>query len=224
MKFYSIGDFGGYDSVHRLLSKTFGWQSVDAPEFADVIVWNGGADIATEIYGERPIDRYIPEHKSPRDTMECDTFAEFKYSSKLKLGICRGAQLLNCLNGGRLYQDVNNHTRSHLMLDVRTGEELQVTSTHHQQMRAGPEATIIGIANDSTIKHSDEGVERLTQAESIRDGQDLEIVWYRDTQTLCIQGHPEYVPNSRFASYTRELIDSLYKPVPNSVEVLECVG
>jgi putative glutamine amidotransferase len=222
MKFYSIGDFGGYDSVHKLFTDSFGWSSVMKPADADVIVWNGGADIGTEIYGEKSVMCGVPERQSYRDQMEIGMFEDFKNSGKLKLGICRGAQLLNCLNGGKLYQDVNNHTNSHLMLDVRTGEEIQITSTHHQQMRAGQDATIIGIANDSTRKTSEEGTVTHAQAPSIKDGKDLEIVWYPDTQTLCIQGHPEYVPGSRFAKYTLELITKLYTPVVSFIGELEC--
>ena len=210
MKFYSIGDFGGPDSVHRLMSKYFGFEGVDSPDKADIIIWNGGADIGTQIYGENSIHRGIPEQPSIRDRNEMGLFFEYAKSPKLKLGICRGAQLLNCLNGGKLYQDVNNHTRDHEMIDIRSGEIIKITSTHHQQMRVGDGGLVIGVANESTYKAYDGHKLDVRRHPEMRHGNDLEVVWYAATKTLCIQGHPEYVPTSRFADYTLELIQSLY--------------
>lgn len=216
MRFYSIGDFGGYDSVHSLLSKHFGYEAVQNPEKADIVVWNGGADIGTSIYGEEPIDRWIPREQSIRDHREIDMFESFHASGKLLLGVCRGAQLLNCLSGGKLYQDVNHHTRDHDMVVLETGETIRITSTHHQQMRAGPDAEIICVANESTKKAWDGGMLVIEPATRVVDYQDLEVVWYPKTRALCVQGHPEYVPETRFARYVGELIAKYAK-------VTECV-
>lgn len=220
MKFLSIEDYGGADSSHRLFTG-WGWESVNDPEKADIIIFNGGTDIATEIYGELPVMRGIPRWKSVRDHDECKMF-EYYQGKKLMLGICRGAQLLNCLNGGTLWQDVNNHGGSHKMLDMRTGEVLMVTSTHHQQMRPNlGSGVIIGLASQSTDKYAenthDKYVPDFSAMEAARHFEpneldvnmwDVEIMWYPKTHTLCIQGHPEYVPGSRFAEYSKQLIES----------------
>lgn len=211
--FYSHLEDWPAGGMVRLFEGRYGLQQVKTPQDADIIIWNGGEDIATSIYGEEPIDGFhIPLSPSPRDNEEIAMFKRYSTTpTKLLLGICRGSQLLNCLNGGTLYQDVNNHGSSHPMIDLRSGEVVQVTSTHHQQMRAGPGATIIGVSNVSTRKVSGDGIEHITRAKDIKDGQDLEVVWYPKTHTLCVQGHPEYVPGSRFAAYVQELLSDCWK-------------
>lgn len=200
--FYSHWDWGGAGTMSELLTRAKMHEVFD-PDKADIIVFNGGSDIATEIYNEEPVFRGIPRIKSKRDTEEIRLFNEYKNSGKLLLGICRGAQLLNCLNGGSLWQHVDNHTSDHGMVDVLTGNFYSVTSTHHQMMRPTNEALIIGVAGLAKNKHAqDTHVHIATPA-----SDDIEIVWYGNTRCLCIQGHPEYVPNSRFAKYALALID-----------------
>lgn len=202
--FYSHRDEPGRGGTSYLFINDYKMQQVTDPFQADVVIWNGGEDIGTSIYGEKSMGANVPYKPSQRDTEEIELFNLLEGKpGKLLFGICRGAQLLNCLNGGKLYQDINNHTGSHDMYDCTTGEILRVTSTHHQQMRASPEATIIGVSNRSTYKW---GATVHMPLPVINRGDDMEILWYPRSHSLCVQGHPEYVPGSRFASYTLELL------------------
>lgn len=207
--FYSHLD---QDGMARLFIGTFGMQQVMNPEMADVIIFNGGEDIGTSIYGELPVHRGIPAQQSNRDKTEISIFNKYAgHPTKLLLGVCRGGQLLNCLNGGSLYQDVNGHGVSHPMYDVRTGEILHITSTHHQQFIPNlDKGEVIGVSSCSTAKQNEAGLSHYEKAKDLKDGRDVEIVWYPETHTLCIQGHPEYVPDSRFADYTLELLNQFY--------------
>jgi gamma-glutamyl-gamma-aminobutyrate hydrolase PuuD len=187
------GDYGG--SMAHLLQNE-GMINVNPENLleVDIIVFNGGEDIATSIYNENPIYTH-QKMPSIRDKLEIDIFNSVRDAPKLKVGICRGAQLLNCLNGGSLWQDVNNHEHDHDMTVLEMGVIMKCTSTHHQMMIPGKDAIILAIANESTLK-------RCEYAEirgKIKD--DIEIVYYPNTHSLCIQGHPEYVPNTAFASY-----------------------
>lgn len=200
-KFHSMAEGQG---VIQLLQRE-AWSRA-APEDADIICFNGGADIATEIYGERPALRGVPLLKSYRDADEVAMFDKYRHdTSKLKLGICRGAQLLNCLNGGTLWQDVNGHGSNHKMTVVETGHSMYITSTHHQMMRPNYKtAVIIGVSDEATYKLA-EGAS-FPEAFWPDDHKDAEIVYYPDTNSLCIQGHPEYVPDSEFAEYCIDLV------------------
>lgn len=214
--FHSLYEDGYSGSMTQLLQHE-GWESI-YHESADIIVFNGGADIGTEIYGEEPVYGGIPYLKSKRDRHEIEIWDKYKASPKLKLGICRGAQLLNCLNGGTLWQDVNNHGRTHAMTVLATGEKFRATSTHHQMMRPSKNAIIIATANEATRKTA----QGATYPNGIRpfldDHKDAEIVYYSDTHSLCIQGHPEYVPGSAFANYCIDLTKQYLK------EVKQCVA
>jgi carbamoylphosphate synthase small subunit len=87
------------------------------------------------------------------------------------------------------------------MVLIPSGETIRVTSTHHQMMRPGPTGQVLGVAVRSTRKHAEKA-----DITGLDTNQDVEIVWYPETSTLCIQGHPEYVPGSQFAEFSIALI------------------
>lgn len=207
IRFYSIEDFYADPGMAELLADVGFLRS--KLNDAQVIVFNGGADIGTSIYDEKPIHGSIPWLATARDKFEIDIFSEFKSQNILKVGICRGAQLLNCLNGGTLWQDVNRHGQSHDMLVIETGETIRVTSTHHQMMRPHSSGVVLGVANEATRKAADGA--NFPEFRYDDDKRDTEIVWYPATSTLCIQGHPEYVPNSVFANFSIGLIRKYWK-------------
>lgn len=212
--FYSHLDEVAYKGgTAYLFREDYGMQQVETPAEADVIIFNGGADIGTSIYGEEPVNRGIPSERSSRDRNEIAIFERWHNDpTKILLGICRGGQLLNVLNGGKLYQDVNGHGMDHDMLDLRTGETLKITSTHHQQFIPNLEyGQVIGVSSRSTAKRTPEGFEHYDLTKDLKLGRDVECVWYPASRSLCIQGHPEYVPGSRFAEWTLDLLNE-YAP------------
>lgn len=192
------------DGLRRFLSDAGLKEAKNCAE-ADMLVFCGGTDVGTPLYGEKAV--YTQSAGlSQRDRVEMEVFKS--YPNKFKLGICRGSQFLNCMNGGTLWQDVNNHCMSHDMVDTRTGEKITVTSTHHQMMRPNRKTgVIIGVADRATEKRSEH--DHWTSKGGVffaDDHKDTEIVWYPETRSLCIQGHPEYVPGSHFAEYSLRLI------------------
>lgn len=213
--FYSITDMGG-DPSHEFFEDA-GFVAAKL-EDADILIFNGGADIGTSIYGEKPVTQYIPENASSRDKFEMALFHKYK-NSKFLLGICRGSQLLNCLNGGTLWQDVTNHGHTHDMIVLETGENFRATSTHHQMMRPNlADGKLIAVSYESSMKRAQEGRYLVGKDKSL--DEDAEIVWYPKNHTLCIQGHPEYVPGSPFATYCVDLINKCYEEVMSHAEAL----
>lgn len=218
LSFFSIWEDHPYHGTMSSLLMNHGLRLVDDPSQADILVFNGGQDIATEIYNETPIFGGIPHKMTRRDHIEVGLYDEY-VGRKFMLGICRGAQLLNCLNGGKLFQHVNNHGHDHDMLDLISGEIITVTSTHHQMMRPNLKlGKILGIASESSSHSADNLDETLKpNSKELAEGKDIEVVWYPNTRSLCIQGHPEYVPGSRFAEWSLNLMETKYK------EQLVCV-
>lgn len=155
----------GYEVERRLLD-------------ADVLCFTGGADVSPDIYGEEQEPRTFC--KPERDLKEQQIF--HTYTGMKKIGICRGAQFLNVMSGGKLHQHVEGHGRTHIAVDLRTRREMPVTSTHHQMMRLAPGANLLMSAN---VGHFDD------KRKGYLD-QDIEAVWYDHTQCLCFQPHPEY--------------------------------
>lgn len=172
----------------------------------DIAAFTGGEDINPALYGEKPIRGVY--YSERRDKIEIDAYNQIP-SHVLKAGICRGAQLLNVLSGGKLWQDVNNHGVGHTATDIRSGLNYYVSSVHHQVMRPGKGAEIIAVARQAT--------ELASEKELIKSGVkptsiEIEALWYPSTRSLCFQGHPEFGPKTcsdYFVQLLMEKIDEL---------------
>lgn len=181
---------------------------------ADILCLNGGADIGTEIYGETPVASWEAMSggykKSRRDELEIEQYNLAKSAGKFIFGICRGAQLVTCLEGGSLWQHVDKHYGTHPMTDVFTNKTYRTTSVHHQMMRPNKALNhqIIAVASESNYKVSERDEWRYKNGGE--DSKDPEIIWYPTVRALCVQGHPEYSVNSEFASYCTQLIRHLW--------------
>lgn len=186
-----------FNNITSRVFKDYGYSVVKSMSAADIVVWTGGEDINPSIYGERPLP--VTHFNSQRDKEDIQAIE--KAENKFKVGICRGAQLLNCFpNMGKLWQHVDNHAGSHHeIIDVVTGMKYTVNSVHHQQMRLTNKAELIAYTSIAKKKEADEGVWTYGSdkvKEAIKkldyDSIDVEAAWYPDTKSLLFQGHPEF--------------------------------
>lgn len=176
---------GGDWKVQKMFCKG-GYEIVALSDNPDFVVFTGGADISSELYGMTRGKSGPPD--TARDAREQNVF---KYCTTGKIpmvGICRGAQFLNVMSGGKLWQDVNNHALSglHQVLVKGSDKVYEVTSTHHQQMIPSPKGCVVAWAPGlSTHKCNQYGATYVSE-------KDAEVVVYKDTKCLCFQPHPEY--------------------------------
>lgn len=151
----------------------------------DILILEGGTDVNPKLYGETR-GRFTSNPDTKRDAFEELLWTNAVEASAGILGICRGAQFGCVMNGGRLVQHIEGHARKHMIM-TDTGEQVVVTSTHHQCMK--PEGTnhkLIGWCEFDNVP---------------------EVVFFPDTKTLCIQGHPEFTHiGDDFVKYCNNLI------------------
>lgn len=169
-------------------------------DVADIVVFTGGADVNPLLYGEAALPG--TGYSVPRDDQDLAQWRLCK--DKMKVGICRGGQFLNVMNGGKLFQHVDGHTCSHSLTDRFTGAKHNVSSTHHQMFRPATDAVIIATASESTIKHSEKLMYKIKFDGSPLDRQyeqDYEVLYYPKSRSLCFQPHPEYVEPEGTAKY-----------------------
>lgn len=175
---------------------------------ADIVCFTGGEDVDPEFYDEEPMEGTM--FNTIRDKKEALIYGEAVDLKKPMIGICRGSQFLNVMNGGKLWQDVNNHAirAGHPVIDMKTGERRHgMTSTHHQQMIPAEGAEILALAELSTRKESmAKVIERETP-----ERDDVEVVWYGDTLSLCFQPHPEF-QHGECRNYFLDLVDEYIIP------------
>jgi len=165
---------------------------------ADFVVFPGGADVTPFLYGERKHAKTYCNLE--RDLKEVKLFRSLP-NAMPKVGICRGAQFLNVMSGGSLWQHVDNHAvpKGHLVKDMYAKNSFfHVTSTHHQMMIPGPEAAILAAASCAEYKHGDGRMCHLPP--NTNDFDDPEVVYYAGTNSICYQPHPEYAGSENRAN------------------------
>ncbi len=205
-----------------------------SPECLDGIVIGGGSDVEPFHYGEEPeysdnnppgryrfidwlvsllvfmlrflfrasdVQRYDPD----RDQLE-KRLIQYGLRYRLPLlGICRGAQLLNVVLGGTLYQKIHEfygeepyirtllpRKKIHIEPDTRLAQILDGTSG------------VINALHHQAIKNTGEGV-RIAARDKAGVVQAIECTG--DEFVLGVQWHPEYLPQSaQHQALFRELV------------------
>lgn len=210
---------GNFDAWIGALFRANDWSGTRDMSEADVVVFTGGEDINPALYHEEPIEGIRFNDK--RDYIEKQAFDNARALGVPMVGICRGAQLLNVLCGGRLWQHVDNHTTGHYITDVITKEVTLVTSTHHQQMRPHPQALLVAKAGGKGRLSSSPSLCTTKMAEGVtlnplaESEHDPEVVWYPDSMALCFQPHPEIPSAFSTRAYFWNVFDRYITPVIN---------
>jgi putative glutamine amidotransferase len=171
-------------------------RNADAVKDCDALVLTGGVDIHPKFYRSKKTG--YPNHpdkfNEERDEFEIGVFHLTQENKIPVLGICRGFQLINCIFGGTLKQDLGaglnkihwsekkKDDKAHglhietgtLMNDIVQTERIVVNSAHHQAVKKlGKGLKLNCRADDGTI----EGFEWAN-----KPGKPF---------LLCIQWHPE---------------------------------
>ena len=139
--------------------------------------------------------------------------------------------MLTVLSGGGLIQHVSNHAKSgtHKIHLINEDVDIDITSTHHQMMYPfwlnKKEYDIIAKSTkdlSTTYLDGDDRERRLPQ-----DFVECEIVYYKTTNCLCIQGHPEYMPKDSSAvryinvlirEYLEDTVETISRVIEEEIE------
>ena len=206
-KYVAIID--GNQAYHEMF-EAHGWTTLTENEMdvdpISLICFTGGADVSPELYGQKKIPGTFTSPK--RDEYEKEIFDEFVGKIPM-VGICRGAQFLNVMCGGGLWQDVDGHTThgGHDAIDLATGYKFKVSSTHHQMMRCGNGATLLAYATEAHNFYDDSGhYSKMDRIKQEYEELDEEVVHYPEQKVLCFQPHPEF---KGFAECTKAFFNYL---------------
>lgn len=164
----------------------------------DLVVFTGGADVSPWLYNHA---NEASGNNAKRDAKEVLWY--HKFYNVPKLGICRGAQFLNVMNGGTMLQDVQGHAiaGTHRAKDTDYGLFWDVTSTHHQMMVPNKSANVF--------------VNKDENCGAARGKFESEVLYYGTSMSLCFQPHPEFeraIGEKRYAEFgTNNLLNTCLK-------------
>lgn len=176
-------------------------------EDAEVVVFRGGQDISPTRYGQKA-NSNLWNTSASRDNQEFDMFDKSVANKKIIVGICRGCQLATIKNGGVLIQHVGHHFQNHDVIGTIDGKKYKTNSVHHQMCFPYylPEEKYNILAyctKDMFYPVSNKKIEYYGEDDLpfIPKGSDKplsecnfaepEMIWYPETLSLGIQGHPE---------------------------------
>lgn len=177
------------------------------PKDADIAIFTGGEDVHPIFYGEDVLSTTMSNLR--RDKREIKVFRSLPLTMP-KVGICRGAQFLNVMSGGSMYQHVDGHLGSHEIdgEDWILDKKIKVSSTHHQMMRPSDEAWVMWTAQETRSVHTDsETIDTSHNADFV----ETELCYYTHTNSLCCQPHPEYEGYKELTEAFFVTIDYLFK-------------
>ena len=163
----------------------------------DGVIISGGYDISTEFYGEEPT-KFVGQTHYLRDSFEKKLIEKAMKKSIPVLGICRGMQLINVVNGGSLYQDNSMNGKSFIK---HTQEASPEYSTHKIVVEKDSflfdifgEGGMVNSYHHQSIKEVAKGFKVIAKAS---DDIIEAIEWIEDKRTIIgIQWHPEMMSES----------------------------
>jgi len=173
-------------------------QNGDVIKQCNGLVLSGGVDIHPEFYSSTSTEypNNPDEFERERDEFE---FAVFRQAQSLKmpvLGICRGLQLVNCVLGGTLEQDMGDGNDIH---KAHHEEGVQVDKTHGVRVIPGTvlseifktETAVVNSAHHQCIDRvADELKVSCVSDNGVIEGLEWENPAGKSF-LLCIHWHPE---------------------------------
>lgn len=180
----------------------------------DVVLFAGTSPISPMYYGEAPIfNDSMLQPNFIRDRREWRILRKLPRGMP-KIGIGRGAHLLNAFNGGSSLQNVSGHAKIHtgvhkIFLPAYQ-DTVEVQSEHFQLMVPGDGANVLANAQKSHLKISYGYHRGYTREERLGIWDDAEIVHYWYNSSLCFEplpyaGHVE--TEALFLLMTEQLIE-----------------
>ena len=211
------------DGLIEIVPLAAGNTSLDNIKDLDGIVLSGGVDVQPKYY-QSDVTNYVNAPLSfdeKRDEFEIAVFEISQQHNIPLLAVCRGMQLLNCILGGTLTQDIGpvanaihrfdindkahglNILKGSLLNDISAIERTITNSAHHQAIdKLGNGLQVNCVADDGII----EGVEWL-------DPSDKSFL-------LGIQWHPERMYKFHLAAspVSKNIRDKFISEVKKSIE------
>jgi len=194
----------------ELVELNFEKNNVEDIYTCDGFVLTGGVDVHPSLYNGKEIYNNIPVSlQLDRDLFEQKIYRYSQLNKLPVLGICRGMQLINVLQGGKLIQDLDNGNERHkkeesdkehtivaedntLLHNIAGSFSGHVNSAHHQAI--DPNA----IGENLVVNAYDDDDEKIIEGLEFRDKTDKAFM-------LCVQWHPERIKGKEENPFSQNL-------------------
>ena len=173
-------------------------------------VLTGGIDIEPTLYGGEWEYHHAPdEFQNERDQFEEMIFRHAQSRKIPLLGICRGMQLVNVLQGGKLIQDLGHANEIHRKLseDKHHGVKVETDTLLHEIV--GAESGHVNSAHHQAVDIEELGENLRVNAFANSDDAAVEGIEFLDKEgqafMLCVQWHPERMKDKDENPFSKKL-------------------
>lgn len=188
-----INSITGAGGIPIMLPLTISEDEIDElASICDGILFSGGQDINPALYNEEKLPQCGPLME-PLDRMETILYAKAVEKDRPVLGICRGFQLINAVNGGSLYQDLDTQYDTDLIHKQTTPRQMPVHSVRlvngsPLQVQIGKDRIPVNSFHHQAIKKLADNFKPMAYAP---DG--IVEAYYDPTKRFlwAVQWHPE---------------------------------
>lgn len=166
-------------------------------DMADGVVFSGGADVNPKYYGQTQ-HKNTQAHENERDIMEIRLINKVLKDKKPFVGICRGMQILNIVQGGSLYQYMPEifNGESH---GSGTAESTGVGNPASRKAKILSGTRLSRVISKTEIEltcNHKQAVDKLgnnLRQSAKTDTNVVEVIEHLDSEYFCfgIQSHPE---------------------------------
>jgi acyl-CoA reductase-like NAD-dependent aldehyde dehydrogenase/gamma-glutamyl-gamma-aminobutyrate hydrolase PuuD len=176
----------------------------------DGFVLTGGVDVHPSFYnGETGYENSPHSHQPDRDHFEEKIYRYSQMNTLPLLGICRGMQLVNVLQGGKLIQDLDSGNERHrkeetdkehtiitsndtLLYKIAGSLSGHVNSAHHQAIDPG------ALGENLRVNAYDDDDEKIIEGLEFNDKTHKAFM-------LCVQWHPERMKGKEENPFSQNL-------------------
>jgi len=184
----------------------------------DGFVLTGGVDTHPSFYNGKTVYNNLPSSfQVERDLFEERIYRYSQLNNLPLLGICRGMQLINVLQGGKLIQDLDNGNARHkkeesdkehaivaennsLLYKISGSLTGHVNSAHHQAI--DPNA----IGDNLMVNAYDDDDEKIIEGLEFKNKTGKAFM-------LCVQWHPERIKNKEENPFSENIKQSFLRSV-----------
>jgi acyl-CoA reductase-like NAD-dependent aldehyde dehydrogenase/GMP synthase-like glutamine amidotransferase len=176
----------------------------------DGFILTGGVDVHPSFYNGGTVYDNSPDLFQP----ERDGFEEkiYRYSQLHQLpvlGICRGMQLINVLQGGKLIQDLDNGNERHRKEDTDKEHTIITSDDTLLYTIAGSHSGHVNSAHHQAIDPNAIGENLKVNAYDNDDEKIIEGLEFKDKTNkafmLCVQWHPERIKGKEENPFSENL-------------------
>ena len=177
----------------------------------DGFILTGGVDVDPSFYNGETGYKNSPSLFQPeRDRFEEKIYSHSQLYKLPVLGICRGMQLINILQGGKLIQDLDNGNERHRKEDLDKEHTIVVSEKDSLLYKiAGSHAGHVNSAHHQAIDPNAIGDNLVVNAYDDDDEKIIEGLEFKNKNNkafmLCVQWHPERMKDRKENTFSENL-------------------